>query len=48
MTRAPEAFGRWAFAAMRDRTVMDEDLAALIEGLRSQSATSSGGRAHGR
>ena len=33
-------FGRWGFAEFRDWTVMDEDFAALVERLRSQSAAS--------
>ncbi len=38
-------FGRWAFEEFRDWTVMEEDFAALVERLRSQSATSNGGEA---
>ena len=34
-------FGRWEFAEFCDWAVMDEDFAALVERLRSQSSTSS-------
>lgn len=36
-------FGRWDFAEFRDWTIMDQDFDALVESLRSQTATSNEG-----